>query len=655
MPFVIAQSELPTLVDSNEWFLNCLLTIQNDFAHRPRRRARLYVDAVEIPIKEATWSEQGGPGTLDIQLARLSDRSAFTRTASIKLDSEAYISGVWTVVKTYCDGGILDASEYEISNSGNTPSDSFSVTVKSVLQQKLDLTPDQIVVLYDPAKVAVEDSQLEVIPNIDGTLGTVTVTPVASLTLQDAFDYLATLYGCVGAKTNINATQWPLTRVDFPAASPYWNTVAGIIGNHNARPFIDADNYLVIKDGTLTDYLSARTMTISNFQRIRVSNKIERYKGCKLDRQMQADSYDTWELRKEDDFEWFDDVVGQYPMTHTVTWYQDFYKIGVAIPVNSQPFSVRQLEYEDASTLVSATAERFSYRFGQGAIRMTRQEMKEWGIANVPSTWVTFNATIPGPMTEFAGAFDGAESAYTATNVTSHSEAFVLLKAEQTGYAYRPLKGSSDQSYSNGSGTETRGLITTDAENQQLGSDFEQPWTKAQENGNLAEGQNARWGVTDFRKEKQKAERKKRQVDIRTRRHSKLNGTSGLIAENYHDRRVGDIGESDIQTEAKPVYITENGDATASLWRSVNGGEAPIEILQPLCHRLNKQQDYPGGIDAPLAYYDETIEIGVVIDPRVDGRASVSIGIHEVTSYTDVMRNVSEGGFQTTLQARQIG
>lgn len=656
MPFVLEQSELPDLVDNNEWFLNCLLTISADPSSLTARRlrARLWVDSVEKPIKMATWSEGISQSNLQIELANPADRTAFTRTALIKFQVEEYLSSVWALKKLYCDGAILATSDYNIENNGNTPNDSFSVTVLSVLQQKLNLTPDQIVVLYDPEKVTVEDDQLELVPNIDGTTtGTATVTPYASFTLQDALDYLGTLYGCnTPTKTNLNASQWPLTRLDFPAGQPYWNSIAGEIGNHKPHYYIDADNYFVVKDGTLTDYLSARAMTVSNFSGIRLNNTIERYKGCLLTRQMQADTWDYYELEQDIKDQWTGGVAGNYPRTELVTWLQRFYKIGIATPVNEQPFSVRQLEYADATTLISASAEQFSYSFGQGAIRMRRHDVKEWGYANVPDSWVTFNASIPGPNTEFAGGFGGPEEAYTATNVTSHTEAFVLTKAQRTDYSYVPY--GPDASYAGQTDTETRGLITTDTENQQLGTDFEQPWVKAQENGNLAEGQNARWGTTDRRREAQQAERRKRQVQLRTRRHSALNSTNGLIAENYLDRRVGDVGESDIQTETKPVYITENGDATASLWRPVNGGDAPLEITIPLCHRLNKSQDYPGGISADLPTYDETMSVGLVFS--ASNRAGTVLGIFKVNTYQDVIRNVGEGGFQTTItESQQIG
>ena len=177
----------------------------------------------------------------------------------------------------------------------------------------------------------------------------------------------------------------------------------------------------------------------------------------------------------------------------------------------------------------------------------------------------------------------------------------------------------------------------------------------AQESGNLAEGQGSAWVEIERRKEAQKTERKKRQVNIRTRRHTSLNSTNGLIAENYHDRRIGDIGESEIQTETKPVYITEGADSTATLWRSVNGGDAPMVVLNPLCLRLNARQDLPGAIQAPLPTYDATIEIGGVIDPQVDGRAVASLGIFEITGYTDTISGLEDGGFSTQITAKQIG
>lgn len=658
MPFVL-ESTTASVANSEVYYLPVLITVLDSpsSATARRLRARLWVDGVEKPIKNANWSQQDSQpaGNLNVTLANIADRTAFTRNAIIKFQTEEYLAGNWEVLKVYCDGALLATSNYVLENDGNNPNDSFSITVLPLLQQRLDTTTDQIVVLYDPAKTTVDETQLEIVPNIDGTEGTATVTPIASMTLQDVLEYVADQMGFDGVKTNINTEVWKQTRVDFPAGQPLWQTVAGIIGNHEPKLSIDSDNFLVVRDGTLTDYISARVMTLNHFKSFQLNRNIERFKGCMLTRQMKSDAWDFYELRQENEYQWYGGVTGSYPMTYVVTWYQDFYKNDFPTPVMSQPFSVRQIEYADGSTMISASAERFSYQFGQGGIRNTRHEVKEWGITKVPQSWATYQALLPGPNVEFAGAFGGPEDSFTSASDSTFTETFALIRANKTNFTYAGMRDQAETVYAGQTDTETKGLITIDTENQMLGEDFEQSLPVAQESGNLAEGQGSRWGTIERRKEAQKTEKKKRLVNLRTRRHSALNSTNGVMVENYHDRRIGDIGESEIQTETKPIYITEGADPTATLWRNVNGGDAPMIVLNALCLRLNARQDLPGGIQAPLPTYDATIEIGGVIDPQVNGRAVSSLGIFEITGYTDTFSSLEEGGFSTAITAKQIG
>ena len=660
MPFIIEESGVPEVTSTEVFYLNVLINVLESpsSALARRFRAKCYVDDVEKPIKSATWSVQDSQpaGQLEIQLANLADRTAFTRTAEIRLEVEEYLAGVWTLVKTYCDGSILATSNYVLENDGETPADKFSVTVLPLLQQRLDTTTDQIVVLYDPAKTTVDEEQLELVPNIDGTVGTATVTPIADMNLGDVFAYVATAMGFAGYRTNINYEPWVLSRVDFPAGQPLWQTVAGIIGNHEPKLSVSSDNYLVIRDGTLTDYISARVMTLSHFKSFNLTKTIERFKGTKLDQQQRADAWDYYQFRQEVETEYFDHTAGAYPQTVRTTWYQDFYRNSFPnVPVSSQVFSTKELEYEDALTLVSAKQENFSYNFGHGGIRPIRTTTREWGWANVPAAWVAQQITLPGPNADFsAGYFDtGLENSFTSTNSTGHSEAFVLTRTSKIIYNYKPFYGATDTVIAGNSGTETRGLITRDTENQQLGQDFDQEYLRAQETGNLAEGQDTYWGTTDYHVESQRSN-KRRNVNIRTRGRTPLNSTGGIVHTNYRDRRIGDIGESEIQTETKPIYVTAGADATASLWRTLNSGEAPLIVTHPLCLRLNARQYLSSGCQGALPTYDATMDIGVVIDPRTENR-STTAGIFRVTGYTDTISGLEDGGFSTTItNAEQI-
>ncbi len=106
MPFIIEQSGLPDLQKTTEYFLSCLFNIVSAPSSLTTRRfrAKLYVDDVEIPIKSAVWSvaDSGPAGSLNVELVRLSDRTAFTRTAEIRLEAQEYLTGSWSTIKTYC-------------------------------------------------------------------------------------------------------------------------------------------------------------------------------------------------------------------------------------------------------------------------------------------------------------------------------------------------------------------------------------------------------------------------------------------------------------------------------------------------------------------------------------------------------------------------
>ena len=654
MPFVIEYSGIPDVTPTEVFWLNCLFTVLESPSSATARkfRQKLYVDDVEKDIKSATWSVQDSQpaGTLEIELANIADRTAFTRTAEIRFVNQEYLAGVWTDVKTYCDGSILATSTYSLANDGTKPNDSFSVTVLPLLQQRLDKTPDQVVCLYDPAKTEVTDDQLEVVLDIDGEQeGTVTVTPIVGMHLGDVFEYVADAMGFAGYKTNINYEAWKLTRVDFPAGEPYWGAVAGIIGNHEPKLSVDADNYLVIRDGTLTDYISARTMTLDNFRSLNLNNRIERYKGCLVTRQLRLDEWDYSRLRQVNETQWFGGVAGQYPKTEVETWYQDFYRNSFPdTPVSSRIFSQAQREYATAFDLTSAVQETFSFI----GTKMWKHEMREWGYAKAPQSWITFQSSLPSPHTTFGGVFESVETAFTSASDTVFSEALVVTKTARTYYSYFPLPGEADSVYVGQTDEETRALIMRDNDNPQLEDPFDQPLTKAQEAGNLVTGQGSYWGTTDRRRESQKTERKTRKVDFSTRGHSNLNSSTALIRTNHRDRRTGDIGDrSDVQPETELIKITEGADPTATLWRKVTVGEAPLIIFKPLCIRLNQKQDFPGGIDAQLPTYDATIEMGGIIDPQVNGRAASSLGIFEITGYTDKFENNS---VSTEITAKQI-
>lgn len=655
MPFVNEFDGTPELTNTTEYFLSCLFTVVSAPSALTTRklRGKLYVDEVEIPFKRATWTVAASnpAGSLEVEIPRLSDRTVFNRTDTIRLTVEEYLAGSWSTIKTYCNGSILATSEYNLENQDDRPNDSFKITVLPVLQQKLHIGPDQLVVLYDGSTTSVDEDSLETVDNIDGTAGTVTVTPMAGMTLADVLDFVADAMGLAGYRTNINASVWPLTRVDFPAAQPYWNTVAGIIGNHEPKLSIDASNYLVIRDGTLTDYITSRQMTLANFQRVNLQKTIERYKGCHVTYQLNDSDWDYWTFNTRHPYQWWEGVVGQYPKIESEIWEQKFYKIGFSAPVETRTLKEYHFTYANNTTAIAATGEVFSYLNGQ----VIRRDKRDFGIRKVPQSWITAQSGIPGPLAGFSASFGGPEDSYTGTNATyQESTGLVLIQTERETFTHLSHPFVPDAMYEAERDHWVKGLIVVDADNPQLDDDFEQPLSRAQDSGNLADGQNSRYGTTDYKGESKRV-LSNRKVLIRQRGNTPLNSSSGIQYMDVEDVRVGDVDIPLIKPVTKNVYVTQGADATASLYRSIHAGESPMIVWHPLALRLNRKQDYPGGINASLPTYDETMEIGNVIDPRVDGRASSSLGIFEITGYTDVIAPLDEGGFQTSINAKQIG
>ncbi len=121
---------------------------------------------------------------------------------------------------------------------------------------------------------------------------------------------------------------------------------------------------------------------------------------------------------------------------------------------------------------------------------------------------------------------------------------------------------------------------------------------------------------------------------------------------DYSDERVGDIGQSAIKTITHLHYINDGADPDAHRINALNGGEAPLSILAPLAYRINAQQYFPATVSMSIPGIDNNIVKGRIVDPHVDGRDDVSVGIFKATGFTIAG---SEGKHRTSLTARQVG
>jgi hypothetical protein len=131
--------------------------------------ARLTVDSVVIPISTIEYDDDDNEigAKLTVTLARLSDKSAFTRDASIKFELGEKLAGVWTW-RTMFDGARLKALTHDLAQNGAIPNDRITIIATPLLESRLETTPLGTVALYDPAKLTLLEADFLSVPDIDG-------------------------------------------------------------------------------------------------------------------------------------------------------------------------------------------------------------------------------------------------------------------------------------------------------------------------------------------------------------------------------------------------------------------------------------------------------------------------------------------------------
>lgn len=630
MPFVIESSDIPDVVPQQEWYLNVICDLYPAHSNSQFRRmsARLKVDNVELPIREWTYSEdlQTLAGTLNVTLAHHSDRTAITRTASIKFETAEW-NGVSFDWSTLVDTASLSSSDYNLQNNGLIPNDSFTLTATPLLQARLDTSPMGTVVLYDPERLTVNEEDFISIPDISGVENLVTITPITDLSLYSALEYVADVCGFAGVQPHIQ--DFPLRRVDFQPGEPYWGAIAGTMGMFEPILEIDADDNLVIRDGTADaqpDSDAALELTVDDITALQNSSDIKRTKGILLTYQEDGLGYDYWNFDIQTKDRYWNDIAGQYPYKKTEFWVQRFYRNAFPnTPVFTRLRKQKKWVYDVGNVLIAGSADLRNYNsFGQ----VTDREKRVFARQKAPQSWATFSATLPGPG--FDSSFSGAEVLFTSASDATFVTATVLRSTEKETATYLAHPYEPDSIYLAHREIEQRGLIVIDSDNPQLEEDFEQPLMRAQRAGNLASGQGSRWGTTGTRTEGQRP-LKNRQVDIQTDESDALNADGeSLLPEDYEDPRVGDIGISVIKQVTKQLYITEGGDPTATLWEKMNGGEVPLSILQPLAIRKNRRQFYPANVQFSLAGIHRDLTRGRAV--KLSDRQGNNFGTFRITS-----------------------
>lgn len=654
MPFVLEEDGPPDVISTEEYFWNILVDAYPSFIPGQYRkfRTKLTVNGIELgEVKSYSYdrNETDIAGKLDLELANLYERVEFDRTASIKFEIEEYYGGSWhsTVI---VDTDKLASASYNLLNKGFLPADTFSLTTESLLQSRLDIGPLGLVVLYDPAKITLTEEDFITVTSIDGVENLVTLVPIADMKLFDILDYVMVELGFDGHRTAIENEQF--RRVDFSPGKPYWATIQDIIGIFEPSLTVDSENFLVVRNGTVElqpDSQSARIVTVDDIESVTTSLDIARFKGTLLTYQERGLGYDYWKFNILHSSRYFGNIVGQWPLTRTEFWVQEFYRN--AFPNTPVFTKARYLRKWVDMPFTSIAASIETINTTESGLEYERTK-RVWARTKTPASFWIFTLKhnlFPG----VTSGINGPEVAYSSAGDTQFVTAFVLVRTEQELYQYLAHPYEADSVYAAYHENKQLGLIIRDTEQQQLDQDFDQPILTSLRSGNLREGQASYWGVTGYNWESQQP-LPNRQVIVRTSAQDNLNLDEGeaLLPDDFQDTRTGDIGISVIKPITKEYYEFTGGDPTATLIRTLNGGEFSLRTLKALCIRLNRRQFFPGTISARSVGLDLNMEIGEFIDIRVDGREDVSLGIFRVVGYS---HSGDEGKpHKTVLTAKQV-
>jgi hypothetical protein len=638
--------------------LNFLVDVfpASDNSQYRKLRASLTADGTDIPIKSYDYGEsaQDIAGQLQIELADLSKRSLITRDAVLHFKIEEYLSGVWTTIFDL-DTAKLRRSDFRLSSNGNQPNDSFTLTAQSLLQSRLDTTPLGNVVLNDPAKVTIADTDLLNIPDIDGVDNPVTVVPTANLDVDKVMAYVATQCGFAGYQTNV--PNFPLRRVDFPAGQPYWNALSGIIGEWEVQLDIDADDKLVIRDGTadfLPDSGAALVFTVGDMTDLGESKDIERFRGCLITYQEQNLGWDYWTPLIDHQQEPSDGALSTDVFTQVETFYKQYYRKSFPnTPIKTELArqtltTYANLPLPDGIRQVHRSGENFIYDALGNLLQRIKSVSAYIPVATNTETgqasW-TWQVDAKGDIVpDSMSGFDGASFTNFVkmmTPISYETETLVYIghpyEAESIYVAYRENK--------------VQGLVVVDSDNQQLGEDYYESFITAIRAGNLYALLKGNW-VEISKDEEWQTPLKNRQVRIRSSHTNKLNSSlAGFTrSPDGYDDRVGDIGISTTRFVTKQTYVFDEADDTATKVLPLNGGEAPLSVLKPLAIRKNRRQSLPGNMGFGLPGCHPYLVKGRAVAPK--DRNGNSFGTYRVTG-----RRLygSEGKHYTAISARQIG
>ena len=182
-----------------------------------RFSARLLVDGVEVPIRQATLEAQKGSlgSELRVVLAR-ADTSQVTFGASITFQIGLWADGDWIWIPLVA-GGRLSSLENSIRNDAGGPADEVSISTLDVIADRWNRAPRAPIHLYDSLQLSAPDQSQIASQRIEIQTGGVILpvnTPIPGMTLRNVLTK-AYVDGVGFSSVVTNIPDFPVAEADF--------------------------------------------------------------------------------------------------------------------------------------------------------------------------------------------------------------------------------------------------------------------------------------------------------------------------------------------------------------------------------------------------------------------------------------------------------
>lgn len=573
---------------------------------------RLLRNDVEIPFKNA--SVKAPPGAigkaLEVELSNPAE-SVLDANPVFKLQIGTRTPGT----DDYDWKTVIDSATWTGKNfASQVYRDSLSLSMIETVSDKLNLSPRQNKIWYNPAKTTVTDDDTERLRTNRGGYITTTITPKVTLSLYDAFRY-AFVQGCGFASYQANLPNFEITRFDLPITSSFQEAVSSLIPAFDVAFFV-ASNVLWILDKSkpIPSSFTPRSLTASQTPRLTKTIQPQPLIDSFVLEYNQTGNFNAYVQR----FEYRTRTAGtygnvNYTRTEITEEYFDYYNTADASTIIKTELKSRSTETFNYLGIETAN-ETETYTFdSQGKITAETKEI----FARVPDLNDSGNLVMQ-KMRSNTKLYEYANDRFNprASFMTSRIETISAL-------------------------------IAVDAENKYFNEDFEQEYLEAHRAGNLTESMTSRFNaVKTIQENFTQVSRNQTTVQRIVTDHLRNN----IPVEDVTDTTTGNnsINQSRPVSKKKVIYRTGVNEATATGNRNVpfSVGELPLFFAEPLAQRKldNLKILQSGNVD--IAGYDETLERGTFFD--LLDRAGNSYGIFICEGFEIKIENVGTANARIT-------